>query len=167
MSLDISDAQLYEELRAFYPQLGPVVDTTRELYKKMLTRAVQAGTSPSPSLSTLNRSSVEQDTTSGLTVEEDAALTRALDILEQEESDTEPEIDDVDESGETIPDYRSFSTMHLSRSSASALQQNETLRGGIEDQCGNSFFLKAFFGGLVIVLASVAALYVLRESYDV
>lgn len=42
----LSDEDLYSQLRVFRPELGPVVDTTRILYRNMLKKALDGKLSP-------------------------------------------------------------------------------------------------------------------------
>lgn len=75
---DLSDEELYQELRKYKPDVGPIVDSTRGLYRKLLRRSIDPNTvipaivHPSPNSSSESNGSEEFEL---LTGEQDQVMT--------------------------------------------------------------------------------------------
>ena len=156
--IDLSDDDLHSELRAYYPNIGPVVDSTRGLYKKMLIKAREEGANPAvlaPRIITRNKSDEdnlqdetaqqEQDESSD---NEDIQLAQIIDAAEITESAYE-EMDLTE--GASCGSFRK--TVRVSRIA-------------VEDEEQDNFFRRALIIGIAVVIVSVGALYVLRAVTD-
>ena len=90
----LSDEDLYYRLKEFKPDLGPVVDSTRSLYKRLLAKALQ-GEASAASILNSSRDSHES-------VEKSGPMTRSKVTTPAEEDDeaTEEDSQTEDDAGE-------------------------------------------------------------------
>lgn len=155
---NLTDQQLYQQLRQYRPEIGPVVDSTRKLYTKMLIRARQEhdGNSSLPASLPSHKSNRSQQgfddggDDDGNLDEEAKLLEQALDDLDEEECSDDPEY--LTESA--VEDTSGHSSYNRSFKSTTRIVVEEEL---VE----NHFFAKAFLGGLGLVLLFVFTLYLL------
>ena len=98
----LSDEDLYYRLKEFKPDLGPVVDSTRSLYKRLLVKALQ-GDASAASILNSSRDSHESVEKSG-PITRSRVTTPAEDEATEEDSQTEDEAVDAEDEGFEVLD---------------------------------------------------------------
>lgn len=161
-TIELTDQQLYSQLRHYRPEIGPVVDTTRELYTKMLLRALddQNDQSLLSSPSGRNQPPSSNDVTPEVPTPH-TTVEAVVDDLGDEEVDHEGS--DIEFLTESAVEDDNFSRHSLNRSYQHAHKSRLVIE---EELPENHFFAKAFLVGLALVLISVFILYLLRSASD-
>jgi len=162
----IDDDTLHSELKVFYPNIGPVVNTTRELYRKMLEKA---------QLEAANVVSVERSEQRAPSM--DRASPREVsfsDPLDDRDGSTEDDEDDDDEltrsidASDIIEGGADGSMDNLSQHSLSPTTGRRKIRTITieEEPAVDNFFTKSLVIGLIVVGIAVGALWMLRAVTD-
>lgn len=143
----LSDEQLYTYLSMYKPSIGPVVDSTRDLYRKMLLRAIADGGS-------LSKHELENESTAATTG-----------------SDLDFEIIGEDENSPAAGDVQEFiDDDKFIEEGVDVIGENEWVQNdpqeALIDPNPSSFCLKAFLFGFLLSSAFICIIFLLSFFSD-
>lgn len=147
---NLSDGELYSYLSMYKPSIGPVVDSTRDLYRKMLRKAITDGGS-------LSKHEVENESTAATTGSD---LAEDFEIIGDDENS--PAAGDVQENH--LDDEVELAE------EADVIGSNEWVQNdpqeALIDPSKSTFFFKTFVIGFILSTASLVFMYLLSKYLD-
>ncbi|KAI1288473.1 hypothetical protein HDE_09422 [Halotydeus destructor] len=163
--MDLDDLSLYQELKHFYPAIGPVVNSTRKLYKRVLAQAINEGPK-----ATINEAfQIAQDTSS-----KRSSLNNSRDVtyddvgsIHHPDLIVEQSVDEVayDTDTDVEPTEITEAVVEEFSSKRGATRTITTRLIAVETEPDN-FFWYTFTVGVIVVLMAVGGVYLFQAVSD-